>query len=172
MSGKPDGGSYTQFNSPARAARPNGRLPVEPDAVAPVTEFSNKNMPKIYPNSMFVDAKHGNIYLRISLYYYEPVGYADVLSRSPVAKAGGLPLMLYVTTADTRISQIVVDEFTNNKVLVAQSYMAYDPITKKLYLTPPTFLNAGLQKRPRITSPPVSAPQPQFPLDWDLIKPF
>jgi hypothetical protein len=121
---------------------------------------------------MFVDAKHGNIYLRKSLYYYESVGYADVLSRSPVAKAGGLPLMLYVTTADTQISQNVVDEFTNNKVLIAQSFMAYDPNTKQLYLTPPTFLNAGLQKGPRITGPPIPLPQPQFPLNWNLIKPF
>lgn len=137
-----------------------------------VTAGGTKRKPKSYNTSWFVDAKMGGIYLRRSLYYYEAVGYIDVLSRSPYARAGGLPLMVYITTSDVKISKSLVDVFTKNNVLFAQMYMVYDPITKLFYLTDQIILNPGVQKLPTLSSPPVPLPQPQFRCNWNLLKPF
>ena len=158
----------TPFDSAARAAMPNGRMKVLPDATAVVTDFKKGKGLRLYRDSSFVDAKYGSSKLYVSSYNYEAVGYADVLSRCPAANAGVLPLMLYVTTADTPIYQNTVDEFTNNKVLVAQSYMAYDRNTGKVYLTSPILLNPGLLNGIPLPTPPAGI---GHTLDWNLINP-
>ncbi len=158
----------TRFDSAERAAKPNGRSKVLPDASCVVTDFKKGKGLRLYRDSCFVDAKYGSSKLYVSSYNYEAVGYADVLARSPAANAGVLPLMLYVTTADTPIYQNCVDAFTNKNVLVAQSYMARDPKTGKLYLTAPTILNPGLLKGVPLPMPPAGIGHTP---DWPLINP-
>ena len=158
----------TPFNSAARAACPNGRSKVLPDATAVVMDFKKGKGLRLYRDSSFIDAKYGGSKLYVSSYNYEAVGYSDVLSRSPAAKAGVLPLMLYVTTADTPIYQNTVDEFTKNNVLVAQSYMARDPNTGKLYLTAPVILNPGLLNGLPLPTPPAGIGHTP---DWNLCNP-
>ena len=91
----------TPFNSAERAAKPNGRSKVLPDVTSVVTDVMKKKRARLYRDSCFVDAKYGSSKLYAVSYGYEPVGHADVLSKSPAANAGVLPLMIYVATADT-----------------------------------------------------------------------
>ncbi len=126
-----------------------------------------------YPHSFFIDAKSENMIINLSSYNYEAVGYADVLGKSPAARSkprypGVAPVMLYITTSDRKISHEVVDLFTSKGVLVAQSWVAYDEKTRKLYLTPARILNPKLGKGP----PDLVPPNKQFDVNWDLIKPF
>jgi hypothetical protein len=169
-----------RYDSAERAAKPNGRSQVRPDAVGmiyhvPIVDpLAPRPRGKIsYPHSFFIDAKRGDMIINLSSYNYEAVGYADVLGRSPAATSkprypGVVPVMLYITTSDTKISQEVVDLFTSKGVLVAQSWVAYDEKTCKLYLTPATILNPKLGKGP----PDLIPPNKQFDVNWDLIKPF
>lgn len=105
----------TIFDSNERAAKPNGRRKVLPDVACVVVDFKKGKGLRLYRDSSFVDAKYGRSKVYVSSYSYEAVGYADVLSKSPAANANVLPLMLYVTTADTPIYQNCVDEFTRKK---------------------------------------------------------
>ena len=158
----------TPFNSAERAAKPNGRSKVLPDATSVVTDVTKKKRARLYRDSCFVDAKYGSSKLYAFSYGYEPVGHADVLSKSPAANAGVLPLMIYVATADTPIYQNCVDEYTKRKVLVAQSYMAKDPKTGKLYLTSPIILNPGLLNGLPLPGPAAGI---GYTPDWELINP-
>jgi hypothetical protein len=161
----------TRFDSEERANRPNGRRGVRPDALGTVRDVRPSGQTITFENSFFIDAKRGNQIISPSDYNYEAVGYADVLGRSPAAStgnAGPRPLMLYVTTQDTRISQEVVDLFTRRRVVVAQMFMARVPGTYRFYLTEPIILNPEVRGAPsdlgRGTRP--------VQLDWNLIRPF
>ena len=154
-----------RFDSPDRRAKPNGRTVVMPDASRTIPGRTKQGF-RLFRDSCFIDAKYGGQNLNVSSGNYEGTGYADVLSKSPAAKAGYNGYMLYVTTTDSTIFQPLVDEYTKYGVVVAQSYMARDPKTGKLYLTPPVTLNPAL-------APPVvvNAPPPQFTPDWNLLNP-
>lgn len=154
-----------RFDSPDRAAKPNGRSRVMPDASRTIPGRTQRGF-RLFRDSCFIDAKYGGQNLNVSSGNYEGTGYADVLSKCQAAKAGLNGYMLYVTTTDTTIFQPLVDEYTKYGVVVAQSYMARDPKTCKLYLTPPVILNPALA--PPIT---VNAPPPQFTPDWSLLNP-
>ncbi|MCI0457922.1 MAG: hypothetical protein L0Z62_13225 [Gemmataceae bacterium] len=172
----PIGAPGTRFDSRERERQPNGRLPVRPDAVStirhvPFGTVGAGRPPVTFENSFFIDAKRGNLTINPSSYYYEGVGYADVLGRSPAAAstiAGVRPMMLYVTTTDIVLSQELVDLFTARRVVVAQAYMARVPGTYRFYLTEPIILNPEVRGAPR----GLGAATRPVQLDWNLIRPF
>jgi len=122
--------NFMLFPSPDRAAATGG-LPasVMPDVVRPVMKYEYKwgFIPWItpLPNSSFWEVKAVRGTLSLSSSNYQMLGMVDAAARSPAGVATGphrpLPVLSFITTADTVISPGVLAEATKRGVIVYQS---------------------------------------------------
>jgi RHS repeat-associated protein len=122
--------NFTPFPSPARAAATGG-LPaaVIPDAVTAVKKVELRwyFWPTVteYPNSSFYEVKAVAGVINLSYSNHQIRGLIDVAARSPAGMGVGpkrpLPIITFVTTADTVIGPDVLAEATRRGVAIWQS---------------------------------------------------
>ncbi|WP_181019438.1 SpvB/TcaC N-terminal domain-containing protein [Nonomuraea typhae] len=122
--------NFRSFASPARAAAtgPGGPRSVIPDAVRHVTQVTLRwwIIPQLVPfaNSSFTEVKAVSGTLTLSSSNHQIRGLIDVAARSPAGMATGpgrpLPVVTFITTADTIIGPDVVTEATRRGVALWQ----------------------------------------------------
>ena len=127
--------TFQPIPSPDRRAFSGGKASsVIPDGIGSVTYIDANGVPQTFNNSVFYEAKT-KVRVNQSTDDYQPVGYVDVLSRSPAAIRRNqlnsppypIPALFYLTPSSTRIGNDVIQRATAERVAIFQHIACDNP---------------------------------------------
>jgi len=158
------GENYVSFPSEARRAATSGkRRGAQPDQVGPlnITDLDTGNT-RSFPNLTFKEAKAKSGSISLSYENYQALGMIDYLHNQASREGAPFGVLVFQTTADTRIGRSVLNHATESGVVVMQStaLAIKNPTTGQSLITfgPPVVLNQEV-----FESLPVPQPVPSSP---------
>lgn len=171
--------NYQNYLSQAREqlTRPRPRGPirsVRPDAVGQAVtvvweQLLGQPRPRTVPasNSVFVEVKAVKGGLTLSHSAYQITGLIDVAANSPAARMIGgerpIPALVFVTTGDTIISPMVIEEARRRRVAIWHT-VAFE-LVGSTTARPRLGLGPVVPRNPDVYDPAWPQPLPQGPTD-------